>query len=215
MTDSNMKILILLLCVFCFAIEAGADTFSVRVNASSDDAEESIELSNQMDLLSSDLELLFEVDSTPASGQWVGMRFTNVTIPKGAVINNAHVQFATDETGTNSTSVTIAGEAVDDATTFTSTAGNISGRTLTTASVSWSSIPAWNTLQEAGVNQRTPNIASIIQEIVNRPGWVSGNDINIIFHSGNGGTRTAEAYDGSPSEAPLLFVDYSVERRIW
>jgi hypothetical protein len=46
----------------------------------------------------------------------------------------------------------------------------------------------------------------VIQEIVNRPGWASGNSL-VLLITGSG-TRTAEAYDGDPSGAPLLKVTY-------
>jgi hypothetical protein len=65
---------------------------------------------------------------------------------------------------------------------------------------------------EAGPDQQTPNIASIIQEIVNRPGWSSGNSIVIIV-TGTG-ERTAESYDGNPNGAPLLHLEYLSEPSI-
>ena len=48
------------------------------------------------------------------------------------------------------------------------------------------------------------DIKSIIQEIVNRAGWQSGNSLAIII-SGTG-ERVAEAYDGSA--APQLHIEY-------
>ena len=87
----------------------------VQVAASSDDAEE--KPSGSMRLTSSDLELT--QDKT--NQQVVGMRFTGVNIPPGASIQNAYIQFQADETGSDPTSLTIYGEAVDNATTFTAT----------------------------------------------------------------------------------------------
>jgi hypothetical protein len=59
---------------------------------------------------------------------------------------------------------------------------------------------------EVGPDQQTPDIAPIIQEIVNRPGWSSGNSLVIIV-SGTG-ERVAESYRGDPAGAPLLHVEY-------
>src|SRR5207247_2119708 len=59
---------------------------------------------------------------------------------------------------------------------------------------------------EAGPNQRTPDLGAVIQEIVSRPGWVSGNALVIIV-TGNG-HRTAYSWDGSHTGAPLLHVEY-------
>jgi hypothetical protein len=154
------------------AAGGGLTTAEIRVAAGSDDAEE--RSSGSMYLTSSDLELVYD-----QSNQTVGMRFNGVAIPPGATIYNADIQFKVDETNSGPTSLTIAGEDTDDALTFTSSSGNISSRTRTTTSVAWSPV-AWTTVGEAGADQRTPDIASVIQEIVNRPGWSSGNSLVII-----------------------------------
>ena len=56
------------------------------------------------------------------------------------------------------------------------------------------------------MDQRTPNLAAVIQEIVNRPGW-SGNSL-VLLISGSG-VRIAEAYDGDPDGGALLHVEFS------
>jgi hypothetical protein len=117
------------------------------------------------------------------------------------------VQFQVDEKGSTATSLTIRGQAADNATTFSTATGNVSSRARTTSAVAWSP-PAWTTIGQAGAGQRTPNLAPIVQEIVNRPGWASGNSLVLII-TGTG-ERTAEAYNGVPSAAPLLQVEYSV-----
>ncbi len=75
------------------------------------------------------------------------------------------------------------------------------------AAVPWSPV-AWTTRGEADPDQRTPNIASVIQEVVNRPGWASGNSLVVII-TGTG-KRTAESYNGDPAGAPLLHVEYTI-----
>src|SRR5262249_33581637 len=47
----------------------------------------------------------------------------------------------------------------------------------------------------------------IIQEIVNRPGWVSGNSMVIVVTGS--GHRCAYAFDGSSTKSPLLHVEYT------
>ena len=172
----------------------------VRVAASSDDAEE--RASGGMRLTSSDLDLVYH-----GSNQTVGMRFNGVDIPQGATIVNAYLQFQVEETTSEATSLSIGGEAIDNAATFTSSAGDISSRARTAAAVTWSPV-AWATVGEAGPDQRTPNIAPVIQEIVNRPGWTSGNSLVIVI-TGTG-ERVAESYDGVSAGAPLLHVEYSL-----
>jgi hypothetical protein len=106
-----------------------------------------------------------------------------------------------DETDSQVPSLTIQGEDSDNAATFTSSRENISSRTRTTAAVSWSPVP-WTTVGEAGPDQRTSDIAVVIQEIVNRSGWSSGNSLVIII-TGTG-RRVAVSYDGDPDGAPSL-----------
>ncbi len=174
--------------------------FQSRISASSDDAEE--RASGKVVLGSSDLELVFD----KGGDQTVGLRFNAVTIPAGATILDAYVQFEVDEPNTVVTALTIEGEDADDAATFAASSGNISSRPRTVAAVAWSPV-TWPAKHEAGLDQRTPNIASVIQEIVGRPGWSSGNSLAVII-SGTG-ERTAESFDGRQSTgAPLLHVEY-------
>ena len=173
----------------------------VRVAAGTDDAEESA--TGGVDLTSSDLEMVFDV-----SNQTVGVRFNGVTVPRGATITRAYVQFQVDETTSIATSLTIQGQAADNAPTFAGTSGNITSRARTTSSVTWSP-PAWPVAGAAGADQQTPSLTSIVQEIVSRPGWNSGNSLVLII-SGTG-ERVAEAYEGLPSAAPLLRVEFATE----
>ena len=170
------------------------------MNDDNDDAEEKVS-DGDMDRGSSDLELV-EEGSTP---QLVGMRFRSITIPQGATITNAYVQFTVDETDSEATSVTIRGQDADDAASFSSSDYDISSRATTSASAAWSPTP-WNRVGQAGPTQQTPDLSSIIQEIVNRGGWSSGNNL-VVLVTGTG-ERTAESYDGSSSKAPLLHVEY-------
>jgi hypothetical protein len=137
--------------------------------------------------------------------QLVGLRFNEVTIPQGATILNAYIQFKVDEVNSGGTSLTVQGENTDSAGTFTTSSGDISSRDKTTAGVPWSPVP-WLTVGEAGLDQRTPDITSVVQEIVNRLGWVSGNSLAIII-SGTG-ERTAVSYNGDANGAPLFHVEY-------
>lgn len=177
-----------------------------RVAADDDDAEERSS-DGRLYLNSSDLELAFDVGT--ALTDTVGMRFTNVAIPLGATIASAYVQFKVDHAKTSSASLTIRGEDVDDAAQFSNSgvgSYNITSRSTTGDSVAWSP-PAWNTEGEAGVEQRTSDISSVIQEIVDRPGWSSGNALVIIITGGIENV-TAVSHDGDAGGAPLLHVQW-------
>ena len=170
-----------------------------QVGASADDAEE--DPAGAVSLTSSDLELILE-GTTP---QVVGMRFPGVTIPKGATIQSAKIQFTVDEVTSGATSLTFRGQAIDNAPTFTTATANISSRTKTSASASWSP-PAWSVVGEAGAAELSADLSPVIQEIVNRPGWSSGNALAIIVNGS--GKRVAVAYNGSSAGAPRLLLQY-------
>jgi len=176
-----------------------SSSLDVRVASGTDDAEEKDD--GRMYITSSDLELVFDYGN-----QVVGMRFNGIDIPQGATISRAYIQFKAEDTSTETTSLTIHGENSDNATTFGSSTWNISSRSRTNASVTWSPA-AWASIGEAGIDQQTPDLRSIIQEIVNRPGWIQNNSLVIIV-SGTG-RRVAESYEGDQVGAPLLHIDYT------
>ena len=173
-------------------------TVEKRISRSSDDAEE--RASGSMSLSSSDLEMTFD-----GGNQMVGMRFTDLDIPNGALIQNAYVQFDVDEVSTNSAVLYVQAEATDSAEPFTSSSFNISSRDTTSAIV-WEP-EAWNTKHAQTEDQQTPDIAGVIQEIVLRPGWTEGNAIAVIIDGT--GERVAESYNGAPNAAPILHIEYS------
>lgn len=178
--------------------DAQASTLDTAVSIGSDDAEQRIG-NGAMDLTSSDLELM-----TDSVVQTVGLRFTNIPIPAGSTIQNAYIQFRSDETASGVTNVTIYGQDHRFPGTFTTGAFNISNRAKTTQSVAWS-IPAWTSTNLTGVAQRTPDLSSIVSAIVNRGDFAAGNAMAFIFTGG--GRRTADSLEDNWS--PRLHVDYT------
>ena len=139
-----------------------------------------------------------------SSIQTIGMRFAGIDIPQGAAVGAAWIQFEADEVQSEATFLTIQGQDADHAATFTTTAFNVSSRPRTSATVGWEPV-AWTTVAAAGPDQRTPDLTSIIQEIVDRPGWAAGNAIAVVVTGS--GHRTARAYDSKPAAAPLLHIE--------
>ncbi|HLO31533.1 MAG TPA: SBBP repeat-containing protein, partial [Anaerolineales bacterium] len=183
------------------APEQTTNHLDLAVAAGSDDAEQSA--SGSVSLTSSDLELVRD-----SNNQTVGVRFTGVSVPQGATIVNASLQFAVDETTSEATSLTIQAEASDNAATFAATSNNISGRPRTSASATWTPA-AWNTVDQAGPDQRTPDLATVIQEVVNRSGWTAGNAMAIIL-TGTG-KRVAKSYEEDAlAGAPYLHIEYTL-----
>jgi hypothetical protein len=188
----------------CLALAsaARADTVDVRIAAASDDAEEVV-ADGGVTADSSDLELVTDGSDV----QLVGVRFPGVAVPAGATIQQAWVQFQTDEVSTGAASLVIEGVTTPQAPTFAETTGNLSGRPRTAASVAWTPA-AWSVVGEQAAAQRTPDLALVLQELVSAPTWGSGDAVVLIFTGS--GRRTAEAYDGVPAAAPLLHVEYDL-----
>ncbi len=133
----------------------------------------------------------------------VAFSFGNWAIPQGSTILSASIQFTALSTSSGGANFTIYGEDIDDVAPY-STGYDIVSRPLTTASTNWS-VPNW-TSGDAGSDQQSPDISAIIQEIVDRTGYVEGN--SIALHILGTGQRQAVSYDIDPSSAPQLCIEY-------
>jgi hypothetical protein len=170
-------------------------TVETRIAASADDADQK-SATGTADLGTGELDLGLLPN---------GLRF-QLPIPQGATIVRAYVQFTVEDPSTGPTTLTIQGEASDNARPFkTGVKREITNRPRTASSVSWS-VPGWPTRGAAGLDQQTQDLSTVLQEIVNRPGWVSGNWLALII-TGNG-HRQAWTFDGKRTMAPLLHVEY-------
>ena len=137
-----------------------------------------------------------------------GVRFINLHIPQGAVINAAHIQFTAKDNRSDPSELKITAQAADNAPAFTDTPENISSRPQTEASVLWN-VPAWRNNQREDA-QKTPNLSAMVQEIVNREGWQSGNSIVFVLQNSTG-KRSARSFDddGGLDVAPELTVEFN------
>jgi len=175
-------------------------TVCVRINSGQNDAEEEALAGGAVETNSLDL------DMGQSNTESVGLRYDNLNIPQGASVTSAYIQFAADEVNTQVSNLTIKGEAADNAAPFITNGYNLSSRSTTSASVGWSP-PAWNVIGESGSAQKTPDISAVINEIVNRPGYVQGNAL-ALFVTGTG-KRTSIPYDFNASQAPELCITYT------
>ena len=187
----------------------GSVTLEVRVASGTDDSEEHLAEGNTIDLTSSDLEL--GAEGGGADAQLQGIRFLGIDIPAGSTITSANIQFTVDEADDEPTSVQIFGELSPDPGTFTEDVGDISGRARTTAVVAWNDIPNWDdaSVGSAGPDQLTPDLSSIVQELIGQAGWSAGNAIAFIIEGGPDSERTAESFDGDAGAAALLHIEYT------
>ncbi|MBU0532584.1 right-handed parallel beta-helix repeat-containing protein, partial [Candidatus Micrarchaeota archaeon] len=175
-------------------------TVTSQVSHSNGDAEEDLYY-HTVDIGNSDLELAFDYRH-----QEVGVRFPSVNIPQGVIITDATIQFECDEASSEAVTIYIYGHDIDNAPTFSTAAYNVSNRAKTSAYASW--VPGtW----VVDVKYNSSDISSIVQEIVNRPGWSSGNSMAFIMNSTadtHSKSRIAESYDSEPTNAAKLYVSY-------
>lgn len=194
----------------------------VIIGTSSDDAEQE---ADAMDALNDDdLDIGWEGEPEKMFIVTAGLRFQNITIPKGATIDSAFVQFCSHEgkTAEDVAKITITSEASDNAQTFDYD-NLITARPQSSSSVQWTVAEDW----EIWNFYRTPDVKSLIQEVVDRGGWAQGNSLALIFKGENQGpsdlenAREMESFeniadpedggDGKnhPERAPKLLIYYT------
>ncbi len=149
-----------------------------------------------------------KLDNNATASTQIWLRFNNVTVDQGATINTASVTLIGDSSA-NTIDATLAAQNADDAGAL-SAGEDGTARSWTSESSTWT-IPALS----AGSSYTSPDIASIIQTVVNRSGWVSGNDILIrISRSASGGKGSQRYFrsgdHGSTPKYAQLDIDYTV-----
>ena len=128
--------------------------------------------------------------------QVVGIVFPSVslTAAEAATLHDSHMVFDIDEVHPSSqqpVTVRIFGERSVTAALPSSTAYDLTSRTRTSASVTWS-IPSTPTVHGL---LRSPDVSAIVSEIISLPGWASGNSIALMIeHVSGAGDRWVESY---------------------
>jgi len=183
-------------------------TIDIPVSASSDDAQEKISDGT----VTTNVAPLYLSYLNASNIFYTGLRFQNVGVPQGAEIISAYLEFQASTTGSLDGAINnvIAAVATDDASTFTTTGYSISSLTTTTAYVTWRWPYTWTT----GALYRTNDISPVVREIINRPGWSSGNDMAFRINPdvSNTVTRAAKSYDSAPwtsTTSPRLYIKFA------
>jgi len=158
-----------------------------------------------------------------------GLRFQNVEVPQGQTVIAAWIEltiarvpdgYPNDDQENRVIKLQIVGEASDDAPAFAATDQNISSRPETTHTVTWDSsvdtsgLGDWSPVNDT---RNTPDLTSIVQEIVNRPGWEKGRAMVFKFRNLDAtsvGKRDAFTYDGDSGKAPVLHIQYSLDKPV-
>lgn len=145
-------------------------------------------------------------NSSGSVSNW--LRFLSVTIPNAATITSAVLTFtAASNLSANTDNCRIVAFDEDNSAQPTNYA-NVNGRAQTSAHVDWSAIGAWTSAS----TYNSPDIKSVIQAIVNRAGWSSGNAlaIAVIDNSSSANAyRFANAYDTSTTTCAKLAITYT------
>jgi len=134
----------------------------------------------------------------------VFIRFANVTIPPGVEILTAIVKItAGTSNSVEAINIRISGNDIDSATAPTS-ASQANGLVLTTAYADWDDISAWT----ASTQYDSVDFAAVVQEIIDRGGWGSGNALQIVLKDNNSDSNayrqgTAEDYAGGSYKVEL------------
>ena len=131
------------------------------------------------------------------------LRFPNITIDKDATITSAKITFvAYNDRSEANCNVLISANASDDSVAPT-TYMAFDALALSTANVEWNNIESWTQLSSFD----TPDIASVIQEIISREGWVNGNALGILIkdNGSSSSLRQALSYDHG-SSYPVLTI---------
>lgn len=137
-----------------------------------------------------------------------GLRYQNLNIPRGAMITSAFIRFTSSTFNTGATDLTFKGERVADSSTFTLSSNDLSSRTKTTSSVLWSTDNDWPISNET---VSSPDLSSIIQEIVDQSDWCGGNALNLFIEglgSASGSARQSVSSEEGSGLSPQLVIVY-------
>ena len=178
-------------------------TVSRQILNASDDAED---LTNgQIATGSTTINLAYASSGGSNVARSDGFHFTNVQVPKDATISSAYLEFTAKNADTSTgLNLTVNAIAVDNPGSFFAP-GDIRSKTKTSASVSWSGVESW----AAESTYRSPNISSVIQELVNRSGWESGNDMSVVVSgSDTSKRRRAYSFEGAKNKSTRLIIKF-------
>ena len=128
-----------------------------------------------------------------------GLHYPEIPIKKEATILEARLELTSEENKSLPTSLRIQAHNIGNSPAITPERRNLSGRPKTSY-VDW-------TLSDWKKNQtyRSPDIKSVIQELVNRDDWQAGNNLTLLL-SATAGYRKVISYDENPTLSPRLFI---------
>lgn len=192
-------------CIFFFFIlvcglfisSVSAYDISKQVSASDEDAD------SRMDgafYSSTDGTIYFYGGTTfYSSGSYCGgFVFKDITVSKGDIIYNAEFKFYCADSDTHNYRWHF--EDIDSSLDFTDNA-NINARTRTTAYTEQS--------QTWSLGWHTVDVTAPANEVVQRAGWASGNNMTVLMFEADGTSQQVRTYDTSSYYGTYLYIDHA------
>jgi len=154
-----------------------------------------------------------------------GSRFLNVAVPQGTTIDASYITAQSQSVVSTTVGSRIYGDDEDDCSTFSddgladyasrrgTTIGGANNNKLPSAYTSWT-MPTTS----VGSNHNSPSINSVVQEIVGRSGWSSGNAMAIFWDDHNVATgglwstflyRLFRGYELTTTDCIQLHIEYT------
>ena len=173
---------------------------TLHISKNRDDAEQ--DSNGRVKLVSTDLELTED----EGNAQWVGLQYHNLQLFPGETIANAYIEFTVNEVSKSEKTdqLSIHLEQSPTPQPFTKRHNNLSERSLIGKHTEWTP-KEWKKVNDCGSAQHTPNIAQLLQELVNHPDWQLGSSVSILINGE--GKRVAHSYDKDPKKAPRLIIE--------
>ena len=179
-------------------------TLNLQVNAGANDSMQDRSGANYL------IQANVHVRATPSDYRIGAFRFQVTGPASGNTIDDAWFEGYFEHASRDDIHADVFAEAVDNASAFGGDANHLSNRmtTRTTADYEWLSTGTGIGWYDSG----TGSLTDIIQEIVDRVGWSSGNYIALFFDPSNYDTNQftwITAYEGTPANAAKLIIEYS------
>ena len=142
----------------------------------------------------------------------IALRFEGIRIPRGATVESAHLIFTPAADEKQPMRWTIQADKAGNSAAPAATARNLSGRTKTSASTTWT-LPDW----EEDKPVKSPDLKDVVKEVTEITGsdaWFAGNALTfLISRAANPSSldykRKFFSYEGAPERAVRLEYSYT------
>lgn len=132
----------------------------------------------------------------------VGIRFENIDVARGTHLAHAYLRLTPAAIASSRAALEIRAQLSGDVAGLRFADGDLSNRLRTTAHVTWS-LGSWKV---AGQSVVSPDLASLMDEVLSQTNWRSGNAIMLLIRI-SGHDRLVDAADDNGHGAPVLYCE--------